>query len=76
MTETNEFVELYITENTLDEILAAMGNPRPITPDKRPDIIERLRELYLAVHLEHRLEQFLGQLRFCNSSWHTASSAS
>src|SRR5258707_11029809 len=55
MTETNEFSELYITENTLDEILAAMGNPRPIAPDKRPKIIERLRELYLAVYIEHRL---------------------
>lgn len=55
MTETNEFSELYITENTLDEILATMSNPLPIAPDKRPEIIEHLRQLYLAVHIEHRL---------------------
>ncbi|MBR1240261.1 hypothetical protein JQ620_09005 [Bradyrhizobium sp. AUGA SZCCT0274] len=55
MTETKDFSELYITENTLDEILATMSDPLPIVPDKRPEIIERLRELYLAVHIEHRL---------------------
>ena len=55
MTETNEFVELYITENALDEILAAMGDPHPIAPTKHQGVIERLRELYLAVHTEHRL---------------------
>jgi hypothetical protein len=55
MTETKNFLDLYITEDTLDEILAAMRDPLPIAPDGRPQIVERLRELYLAVHVEHRL---------------------
>ena len=55
MTETKDFSELYITENTLDEILATLSDPPPIAPDKRPKLIEHLRELYLAVHIEHRL---------------------
>lgn len=54
MTE-KELLELYITENTLDEILATMGDPLAIAPSKHQGTIERLRELYLAVHTEHRL---------------------
>jgi hypothetical protein len=49
MTETKGFVEEYITENTLDEILSAMRDPLPIAPDKQPEIIEHIREILLAV---------------------------
>jgi hypothetical protein len=55
MTGTQNILDLYISENTLDEILATMRDPRPIARDRRPKIVERLRDLYLAVHIEHRL---------------------
>lgn len=55
MTETANFLELYISESTLDEVLAGMRDPLPLAQDKRPQIVKRLRDMYLAVHIEHRL---------------------
>jgi hypothetical protein len=55
MTNPQNIVDLYISESTLDEILASMRDPLPIGRDGRPQIIERLRDLYLTVNIEHRL---------------------
>jgi hypothetical protein len=55
MSETQYPFEPSISESTVDAILAAMGNAPEAAHDKRPQIVNRFRELVLVVHTEHRL---------------------
>ncbi|MBM7486726.1 hypothetical protein ACVWWI_000158 [Bradyrhizobium sp. USDA 3686] len=55
MSETRYTFEPSISESTVDEVLAAMGDPPEVAHDKRPQIASMFRELILVVHTEHRL---------------------
>jgi hypothetical protein len=55
MSETQYPFEPSISESTVDEVLAAMGDPPEVAHDKRPQIVNLFRELILVVHTEHRL---------------------
>ncbi|WP_316186487.1 hypothetical protein [Bradyrhizobium sp. SZCCHNRI2014] len=55
MSETQDILEPSISENTVDQILAAMRNPPKIARSKWPQLTNLLYELIILVHTEHRL---------------------